>query len=542
MWASGRKILNKLFQRTLGQISRKDFLIGIDLGSTSVKFVQFYKDKEGLCLRKADLKETGPPEDPSSRKQKIAAALKEWLRGMDLRHSAFAVTFNGPEAGARIVTAPPMPRQELGEALKLEVKKYFAFAAESAVLDFESCGETMEKGVLKQRVFVAAAEGKAVDEILALLKNAMIQPDSLVPVPCALQKLGECFGPKDETIRCLVEIGECHTEFVILRGSRLAFTHKIPVTGRDFTQAMTAVLGSDLGKTGLSLEEAETIKREVGIPPENEGGMIRATISSAQVLAMLRRPLEQLVEEIDRCLSYYQEETDGGKVDSLFLFGRGAFLKGLCQSLSAGLGIEVKIGNPLEIFGIKSSGLKADQDFSPFAPALGAALSCGKGVNLLPPEIKYKTRHTFKRTLIRSGMAAGILLLAFLYIGMTIQARNFQKRIEAARQEIASIQADMPEIRMRIAAHNRRAAEPYWEDIFKEISHLVPPGVVLTELRMTDGKIGLKGTLASETKEAVLSDFISQLKQRAFKNVKLVTASEQPGKRSSEFELECRLD
>ena len=40
------------------------------------------------------------------------------------------------------------------------------------------------------------------------------------------------------------------------------------------TEAMTTVLASDLGKTALSLHEAEKIKREVGMAPEGESEII----------------------------------------------------------------------------------------------------------------------------------------------------------------------------------------------------------------------------------------------------------------------------
>jgi Tfp pilus assembly PilM family ATPase len=92
-------------------------------------------------------------------------------------------------------------------------------------------------------------------------------------------------------------------------------------------------LVSDKGKIKLSLEEAERIKREVGIPPEGESKMIDDKILTTQLLSMIRSPLEQLVNEIDRCFDYYREESGGGKIDSLMLFGGGALLKGLQQFL-----------------------------------------------------------------------------------------------------------------------------------------------------------------------------------------------------------------
>ena len=38
---------------------KKDHVIGIDIGSTSVKIAQFKESPDGLCLVKADINELG---------------------------------------------------------------------------------------------------------------------------------------------------------------------------------------------------------------------------------------------------------------------------------------------------------------------------------------------------------------------------------------------------------------------------------------------------------------------------------------------------
>ena len=112
-----------------------------------------------------------------------------------------------------------------------------------------------------------------------------------------LIELYVCKTKKDQAI-CLVDIGEFYTELIIVRKKTLVFSRKIPITGKDFTKAMTKVLVSDRGKTELSLEQAEKIKCEVGIPPEGESKIIDNVISTTQILSMLRPSLEQLASEI----------------------------------------------------------------------------------------------------------------------------------------------------------------------------------------------------------------------------------------------------
>jgi hypothetical protein len=372
------------------------------------------------------------------------------------------------------------------------------------------------------------------------LERAGISPVSLIPVPLALQRLAEVPYAKEGRILCFIDIGALHTELVILKGKNLIFSHKIPIAGRDFTRAMTGVLVSDRGRTGLTLEEAEKIKQEIGIPSEAEAKIINDKISTAQILSMLRAPLEQLVNEIERCLDYYREESGGGQIESLVLFGRGASLGGLTQFLSSELGIEVKLGNSLE-------GLKVEPNAIPergkisysLAVAIGAALSEARGINLLPPELKEETKRMFKRTTFEVTASVVILVLAFIYIGMRIKLSNYQKRVTVAKLELSSMEPQLKQARV----FSLLADEPYWEDIFKELSNLVPSDVYITNLSMGGKVITLKGIAPSEQGQEYISNFILALEKGIFKNVKLVTTREIKGKTTKqEFALTCWVD
>jgi len=521
----------------------KDSVIGIDLGSTSIKLVHLVRRENETVLVRATIKELIPAEDAVSREKDRLSALQELLRDLPVKESTFVVSFNDPRTAMRVIAAPPMPKKELREAVRLEAKNYFPFSIEDALIEFDILGHTMEKGVRKFELAVAASPEKTIHEILSLLRKAGIKPASLIPVPAALQKLGEAMGVLENRIHCLADIGALETELVILRGTHLLFSRKVPIGGRDFTQAMRGVLVSDRGKTELSWEEAEEIKRGVGFRSEGAPEeVINGKISTTQLASMLRAPLEQLVAEIDRCLDYYREETGGEKIDQLILFGRGAILKGLSQALSQELGLEVKVGDPLERVKLEGQLVSPEQGFTPFAVALGAALSCGRGINLLPLEIKEEVKRTVTRASVESVVASVLLVLGFFYVGMKIQLANYGKRIAVAQLELSSLKFDLDKVAARNFANQVLANEPYWEDVFKELSNILPREAYLTRLEMKDRKLIFKGTITSLEKQAVLNGLIQDLENGIFKNVKLVTAKETSDKTGTEFELTAWVD
>jgi len=535
------------------ELFKKDYIVGLDIGTSSINIVQFVKKEDGLHLVKADLKEIKQVNDDALREAEIISILKDLLKGIDVRRSKVIANINCPRTAVKKVTVPYMSIAELREGIKMEAKNYFPFPIDDALLDFEILGDVFEKGIRKYDVVVAISPRKTVDRYLAILKKAGIKPVSLICNSCALRILAEKLFAAEDHTDCFIDIGELYTDLVISSaknspvsgGKRhgLVFSRKIPIGGADFTKALTGALVSDKGKIELSLDEAEKIKRQVGIPSEDESKVIEDKISTTQILSMLRAPLRQFVDEIERCFDYYREETTGEKIDSIILFGGGASLGNFAKYLSEELGIEVRLGNPLENLKVeKDAMLKREKISHRLALAIGAALSDAKGINLLPPEIKEETKRTFKRATIQAIVTAATLISIFVYTGMKIQLSNFEKRISVAKLELSSLRFQLKKAETQYLANVVFVGEPHWEDVFKELSNLIPDDIYLTEMDMEGKAIIMRGMAASENGEELLSNFILTLENGIFKNVKLVKVEDLEGGVGNRFELKCWVD
>ncbi|MCQ9206418.1 MAG: pilus assembly protein PilM [Omnitrophica bacterium] len=521
----------------------KDFVIGLDIGASSVKIAQFKKSEEGLYLVKADLREIKPTTDPALRTKAIAEALKGLFAGIDLKKSKVIAHINCPKTAIKLTHAPYMPKSELYAGMKLEAKTDFPFPIDDSLLDYEIFGDVVEKGVRKYEVAVSVSPKETVSRYLAILGKAGIKPVSFVPSPYALKKIAEVAQSKDGKAVCVVEIGKLHTELIILKGNTLVFSRKIPVAGEDFTKSMTIVLDSDRGKTQLSFDEAEKIKSEVGLPAESEPKIIDGKISTTEILSMLRVPAEQLATEIERCFDYYREESGGGKIETLVVFGGGASLGGLIKFLSGELGVEVKLGDPLEGFKVGPNAVRERNKTSyRMAPAIGSALSFGKGINLLPLEMKEEAKRAVKRGTIEIVATVVVLVSALLFVGMKIELGNLQTRISVAALELSGLAPDLKKAEAHHAANMVLVDEPHWEDIFKELGHRVPKHIHLTGITMREDVINMKGVVSSSDGEDILSDFILTLDEGIFKDVKLVKTRDLADKSGNEFELACWVD
>ena len=134
-----------------------------------------------------------------------------------------------------------------------------------------------------------------------------------------------------------------------------------------------------------------------------------------------------------------------------------------------------------------------------------------------------------------------MLILALVYIGMRIQLTNFQKRIKVAKMEFSSLQLQLEQAKLQNSVNMILADEPYWEDVFKELSNIIPSDAYLTELSLENEVIKMKGIIVLEEGEEILSDFIRALEKGIFKNVKYNTKDIKE-KAASEFEIECKVD
>lgn len=535
-----------LAEGLLGRIKsifKKEYVVGLDIGSSAIKMVLFSEREDGLHLVRSEIREIKPA-DEASRDDETVKAIKYLLRGVDLKKSRIAASINCPQTAIKKVITPYMPKAELRDGIKLQSKNYFPFSIEDSLIDFEITGDLVEKGIRKYEVLVAACPIKTVDRNIALLEKSGVRPGSFISSSYALQKMAETSAySKSGKAACFVDIGENYSELIISKGKSLMFTRKIPITGGDFTKAMTVALVSDKGKVQLTLDEAEKVKREVGIPGEGETKIIDGKISTFQILSMLRSPLEQLSNEIDRCFDYYREEGGGEEIGVLILSGGGSSLSGLIRFLSETLGIEVKLLDSLE-------GIKLDKDAVPerdkvshrLGLAIGAVLSSSGGINLLPVEIKEEAQIVFKRGTIEVAVTLILVLSILFYASAKLRLGTLKKRIAAARLELSSLQPELKKSEAQALANSVLLNEPQWEDIFTELANIIPDNISINELKMEKDILTMKGTVNSEDGEQVMAKFIITLEKGIFSNVKLVETKDLGTEPGIEFELKCWVD
>ena len=528
--------------------SKKDTIVGIDVGTSAVKVAVFKLTTGVPELVHADLKEISPMLEKKSRELEIVEALKDLLRSWTGRSSRYVATVNCPQTAVRRILVPRMPKHELKDALRLHAAQYFPFPIENSYLDFEPLPAKSGADDGKMAVLAAVSPKKTVEDMLALLALAGIHPSALIPAPLAAKYASQDQVGHNAKALAILDFGFDLTDLVILSGPQIVFSRSIPVAGKDFTQAMMVSLASEKGRVQLAWEDAERIKRSVGLPAEGASSMVEEKISTNQILSMLRGPMERLASEIERCFDYYREETDGGSIGALLLYGGGAQMKGFMEALSSQLGIEARIGAPLGPFLPGDSLPSALQKIEHrLEAAAGAALSVtipSAGINLLPPEIKDQTKIAFKRASLQSVAAATALLFVFIFVGMKIKLSNYETRSAAAQMELSSLKPVLQDVRELQLAATIVQNEPYWGEVLKELAYLTPRNIHLTRIRMQQGTIFISGVFVSgsDNSDAQITEYISALESGLFNQVRLLASKEMANEPGNVFELRMGVE
>ncbi len=523
-------------------IKRKNVYIGVDIGTSTIKAVEIEAGLAGeFILRKANV--VSRPE-----------GLKKALSGMSSKGAKVIAVINSPAICMRYLTIPAMPGKELNEAIKWEAKDKMSFPMDEASTDYVIQEEIEEAGVKKLRIKFAASPTRAIDDMMALLREAGIEPVSLTEPPLAIECLAKHLDLNKEEPAAIIDIGSEFTEINIVRQDSLQFYRKINSAGDAITKAMIGELFSDQGRVKLSPDNAEKIKIDYGIPKEITTELIDGKISVSQLISLIRPATERLLQEIERSFGYYREESGGDKVKSVVLFGGGARLKGLAGFLQENLGVPVCIGDPLKGISVRSGAIDNRELVScRLASAAGAALGAGKGINLLPVELKRKTARIFKHAAAESVVAAVVVILVLTLIGMKIQLASYDKKIAAANLElkttlpqleiVSSYERLKDEVYQRKALIDRvLAGAPPWNDVFRELSNKMPKEAVLTEMALRNNELFIKGEIAGTAKnrEKLLSNLIAVLQGGVFRDIFLVNATMGEGESAkSEFEIKC---
>jgi type IV pilus assembly protein PilM len=307
--------------RALRKTETYNGLVGVDIGSTSVKLVELSGVPQSPTLENISV--IAVPDEASS--SAYERALRLLLEGKELATTRIATSVSGRKVAVRGMRFPALAKNELQGAIRFEGSQVIAFDLDEAYLD-HTVVSTAENGSGMDILFVAVRK-EEVDAKLSVLESAGLEP-RVVGVD-ALVLLDVLLGESDSPETCgVVDIGASNTSIGIGREGGIPFVRDVEIGGNDYTEAIAKALD-------VPLDDAEKVKV---MEPERELASMRA----------IEDVTRRLVQELCRSLMYYQTRGNGAQVDRLYLCGGSAGVPGIVEALTEAAGIEVQSWSPLD--------------------------------------------------------------------------------------------------------------------------------------------------------------------------------------------------
>jgi len=234
-----------------------------------------------------------------------------------------------------------MKTEELTQALKWEMEEYIPYPVNEVTFGFHILNKNLsesENGEMS--LILAAARNEIIQSHLKIMRHAGISPIIIDVNPFALFNVFDHISSKDKEGIALLEIGHRNTDLVISEKDSPFLVRNIKLGGHQITQGIR-------DEFNTSYAEAEKLKKSYGLM-EEEGKVSRESEESVKVDRIIRKSLNNLVNEIARSFEYYTSNREGALVKKIVLSGGGSLLKNIDKFLAEQLGISVEIINPFK--------------------------------------------------------------------------------------------------------------------------------------------------------------------------------------------------
>jgi type IV pilus assembly protein PilM len=308
--------------------------IGIDIGSRSVKLMQF--DREGLRLREAarwDLP-TARPTDVEERDEQIVQAIGRAREGRAFRGREAVFCLRASDLFVQNLRVPKAEGAELTKLVHGEAAGRLPFPGEEAELRFLEAGDVRHGESVRREVIVMACHRPAVLRTLQIADRLGLIPTAIDTEPTALLR---CYSRQfrrvnDRQLRMMfVNIGASNTVVLIAEGQTPMFIKYLDIGGRHLDEAVARHLR-------MSLPEASALRRHNGDRRSDQ----RDEEITGGLAESIRPVLERLANELGMCVRYHSVTFRGQSLAKSILGGGEA-----CDSLR--LWIEERTALPCEL-------------------------------------------------------------------------------------------------------------------------------------------------------------------------------------------------
>jgi len=364
--------------KQLGELFGKkkdESVVGIDIGSSSIKVVQLKEEHGKAVLETYGAVSLGPFTDKeigrtvSLGPDRIAEALTSVLKEANVTTKRAFVSIMSSSSLVFVLTLPArVNKKDFAKIIPTEARKYIPISVNEVTIDwwvipkrddyYETLQDTQKSlndGTQPTEVLVVAIHNDTLRNYREIAKAAGISVE--------LFELEVFSGIRatfthDFEATALLDIGALKTKLAISEQGIVRSFHLINRGAAQITESLSTSMG-------ITFEKAESIKREFGL---------RKNVTETKIEDIIRGSLSLIITDAKTAILNY-EKKHNKPVEKVILIGGGSLLKKIDELLTKELEREVILGDPFIKTDAPAFLTDALQATGPeFAVAVGLAL------------------------------------------------------------------------------------------------------------------------------------------------------------------------
>jgi type IV pilus assembly protein PilM len=334
-------------------------MIGLDIGSKSIKIVELEKEANAFTLSASGIVGySGNTVDKMVDDKEFAAlgqVIKKLHAEAGVTKRDVVVSIPEPLVFTRTIRFPLLTDAEIASAVKWEAEQYIPIPVNEAIIQHSILQRNDTATPPEVIVLLVAAPRTVVEKYTKVVSAAGL---TTIAIETELIALTRSLAPGDKTI-LLVDLGAGSTDIAIAKGGLLSFSRSIPIAGEAFTRAVSQGLG-------ITAAQAEEYKKTYGLGTKQLEGKVKAALEPV---------LRMVVDEIKKAINYYQTEEKGDMPAAIMVSGGTSGMPEIVSMLATLTGMEVLIANPFAKIQIDPDTAKKLAPYAPlYAVSTGLAM------------------------------------------------------------------------------------------------------------------------------------------------------------------------
>jgi len=516
--------------------------LSFDFGQSFLKLAYLESSGSNLALLNYGLQEISREAD----RKATVDFIHQFIHSNSIAAKDAYVTISEPEAiFIKHLVLPKVPREEIREAIKWQLKEESQLNLEDTLLDWQIVKEYSDaEGARKNEIVCVLVLPEVVQKYLSLISDCQLNPVMVSVGPFNYSHILSCLSDTP-AVAAVLDLSYEVSQLCIYHNCKLNFIRNLALSANRLIAPLIDSWIAANGQSGFCRDKAREIIRNFAIPLE----AVSDNPSAVQIISAMRPALETLVSELEHSFGYFSSHFKEAAPSLLYIAGGGANLKNLDGYLGRELGIKVsKLPFPDGVSTLAIDPERLDRDQPQLVNALGAALAGPTSINLLPLEVKARKIESLGKTYLKFITITLSAILLLLWSMVRFQTADYKKRLMHAKMHLKVIEG-ISGLNREIESRERlikkivinRLSAPW---ILKKISAIAPQNLVLTEMNLDfkNYALTLEGKVVSGalSPEETLTDFMKTVEDSAFFADTALVFSKNVSD-GQEFEIKCNL-